>query len=56
MVIGNGTLDRSHTSLWRSIVTTVLSYFVSEISEILVENCDFFHTPAFDAPVRGVLV
>jgi len=42
-------LDRSHTSsYWCSIVTTARSCI---ISDNLVENCDFSHTPAAFDPV-----
>ena len=35
-------------------ITMALSCIISEISEILVENRDFFHTLlAFDVPVKG---
>ena len=38
-----------------SAATMAVSCTISEISETLAKNCDFFIPLAFDAPVRGSL-
>jgi len=56
MVIQNGTIRKfGAVSYSHSIVTVAVSCVISKRqSDIMVENRDFFISPAFNALVRGV--